>query len=358
MRELVFMKIFSKIGFFIIIHQTILLSSIVPYYSIPTILRPNDTRGISLGLTGSSYNEDLSSYYSNPACLAFNNNLNILFSYIPGIDIGSQNQNILHQEAIGIGFPVFDRLFIGINYYNLDFDNTYYFNDNDFNHHVDGGLRQFCLSGSKLFQIKNSFYSIGINIKYEDDYTPGIGWNSSSGQSYVVKYNLWNAFLCDLGLRYKYIINDNKEINVGVSAINIFDNIKDHDDPRIPFKYIRTGISIYFSNNDHKNIGVLGVLEYQKSLNNKHKLDYWNHISIGFEMNFQSNSFIRVGYLFELNRIGPEYDINGFTYGFGFNTPKISQKLPVYVNLSYSRGLRDYRKLDQNIISIQTILTK
>jgi hypothetical protein len=354
------MKKFYIVLFLVMLDYSISLSSIVPYYSIQHILRPDDSKGIALGLTGSSYNEDLPSYYANPAGLGFISNYNIYLSFIPGVDLGGRIKNILHQEAVGFGFPIIDRFFIGINYFNLDYDNTYYFDENDLERRMDGGLRQFCLSASKLFQFKDTYYSIGANFRYEDDYTPGVGWDSFKQHSYIAENHLWDAFLCDLGLRYKYIIDDKKELNAGVSVINAFDDVEDHDDPRVPLKYFRGGLSFDYYNDSRKEIGVLGVLEYQRSLNHKKKfkLDYWNHVSIGLELVFQSYSFVRVGYLFELNRIGDEYDIKGLTYGLGFNTPKISQKLPLYFNLSYARGVQDYRKLDQNIISMQIILTK
>jgi hypothetical protein len=72
------------------------LAAVLPMSAVAQILRPNDSQGIALGLTGVSYREGLFSTYSNPAGLKLDN-FRFSFSHIPATKrFGSVGVN---QEA-------------------------------------------------------------------------------------------------------------------------------------------------------------------------------------------------------------------------------------------------------------------
>jgi hypothetical protein len=224
------------------------------------------------------------------------------------------------------------------------------------NHHFEGGLRQLSFTFAQLLGNKNTNYSYGLNVKYFEDYTPIVGYDFVHQGGYIARNSTWKSVLFDLGMRMKHVSDNDNEMGFGISVSNISGASIDLDKNLIPIKLMRSGLSYKLNKISGTDIGVLGVLEYQRSIDHIDKFPYWQHLSLGLEANFLPNSFLRIGYLFELDKINRYSDTKGFTYGIGFITPEISRKCPISFAFSYARGLRDYRELDENIVSMQVIL--
>jgi hypothetical protein len=207
--------------------------------AVAQILRPNDSQGIALGLTGVSYREGLFSTYSNPAGLKLNN-FRFSFSHIPAT---------------------------------------------------------------------KTFGSVGVNQE---------------------------AFA------------------IGVSISNLGNEIK-HNDFTLdkPFQLLRLGLAAGKMANSDSSLGLMGTIEYQKSLNDDELHAEWNHLGIGLELQFARYLFGRLGYNLDLSDVDKDDKIRGLTYGLGFNTPaKIKLIVPVDLSLNYGRGITDYRGLDSNVVSV------
>lgn len=87
-------KILFISSVFLSILSSRVFSTHLPISSLAQIMRPNDSQGIALGLTGASYPEGLFSPYSNPAGLSFLSKFELAFSHIPSIKMGKKNIEI------------------------------------------------------------------------------------------------------------------------------------------------------------------------------------------------------------------------------------------------------------------------
>ncbi len=68
----------------------------------------------------------------------------------------------------------------------------------------------------------------------------------------------------------------------------------------------------------------------------------------GLELCFLNHLFGQFGYNFDFN----ESDLEGFTYGFGFNTPKdVNMVIPIKISIFYGNGIKS-GVMDANIIAV------
>jgi hypothetical protein len=312
------------------------LATTIPLSAIAQILRPNDSQGIAMGLTGVSYREGLFSTYSNPAGLKLDN-FKFSFSHIPATSTYS-NMNF-NQEALGIGLPINKNLMFSVHFFNLNFGEIEAY---DVNGNLIGrkrsGIREFQISGSKLFFINQSVFSFGLSMKYLQFYMPALDTNS---------------LLVDTGVRYRI---NHKRIwySFGVSISNLGNELK-HEEFTVdkPIKLLRSGITVGNMEKFDSNLGLMCTIEYQRSMNDDEIFTQWHHLGIGLEFQFINHLFGRLGYNFDLSDIDKDAKIKSITYGIGFDTPrKIKIVFPMDLSLNYGRGIADYRNLDANVISI------
>lgn len=312
------------------------LATTIPLSAIAQILRPNDSQGIAMGLTGVSYREGLFSTYSNPAGLKLDN-FKFSFSHIPATSTLS-NMNF-NQEAFSIGLPINKNLMFSLHFFNLYFNEMEAY-DLNFNLIAKkrSGIREFKISGSRLFFINQSVFSFGLSIKYLQFYWPALDANS---------------LLVDTGIRYR--INQKRIwYSFGISMNNLGKELK-HDGFTVdkPIKLLRSGITVGNMEKLDSNLGLMCTIEFQRSMMDEKGYAKWNHLGIGLEFQFMNHLFGRLGYNFDLSDSDEDPKIKGFTYGIGFNTPrKIKIVFPMDLSLNYGRGIADYRNLDANVISI------
>lgn len=312
-----------------------LVSSQIAVIEFPQTIRPSDAQGIALGLTGSSYHEGLFSIFSNPAGLSFLKRINTCFSHLPATDYGSEN--LFNQEAFGIGIPVCNRIFVSLNYLTFYYGKLSYYDEYGNEFEGKSGLKIFTFSASTLISKGENYFSFGINAKYYDE---------------KISDFKANVFWFDVGARYKKEFVNNKHIAFGVSLTNLGNDLKADNGVFViePMRLLRVGFSHQTSEFKYTNMSILGTIEYQKSLR---KENYrWNRLGTGLELQFLNHLFARIGYNFDLEDVKNKYQ--GCTYGIGFRTPqKLSVKIPIYLSLSYGRGIQMYRSFDQNVVAVE-----
>lgn len=312
------------------------LAEILPMSAVAQILRPNDSQGIGLGLTGVAYREGLFSTYSNPAGLKLDN-LHFSFSHVPATKMfGSVGVN---QEAFAIGLPIDRNLMLGLQFFNLNYG---VLETSDLYGNLiergRAGLREFQISGSKVFAASQSEFAVGLSVKYLQFYWPD--WDAGS-------------LLVDAGVRYG-VNHERTWYSFGVSVSNLGNELKHNDFTwDKPIQLLRLGIAVGKMASSDSSLGLLGTIEYQRSLNDDELHAEWNHLGIGLELQFTRYLFSRLGYNFDLSEVNKDDKIRGLTYGLGFNTPaKIKIILPVELSVNYGRGITDYRGLDANVVSV------
>lgn len=302
------------------------------------MVRPNDTRGIALGLTGSSYNDGLFSIYTNPAGLSFINNYNLGYSHIPSTQMGSKG--IFKQDVFGFGIKVVEDICLGFNYLNINYGEMSYYDDHGNLQEGKSGLEIFYFSASKLITLGKNYLSIGGNVKYYND---------------RISYFKANVIWFDIGVQYRKELKSNNFFTLGISVTNIGNDLKDDNDFTVvrPIKLLRLGMSYNTPQLKSSNLNLLGTIEYQKSLReDEYNYNRWNHVGSGIEIKFKNNIFGRIGYNYDLENV--EHKTRGLTYGFGFVTPiEIFTRLPFYLSLSYGRSIKNFHRLDQNVISVE-----
>ena len=312
----------------------------------PQTTRSNDARGTALGLTGASYHEGLFSISSNPAGLSFLKRVSVGYSHSPS----SFSNGLFNQDAFGIAFPVFGKVFLSFNYLGIDFGEQGYYDEHGDLQEENSALRIASISTSGLITKGKSKFSLGVSAKYFDDRI----------QDFKA-----NVFWFDVGARYKRELENNKNFALGLSLTSFGNDLKDENDYVVtkPMKLLRIGMSFQSAEFRNTNLSVLGTIEYQRG---DQKIDFvgpddrmqdvrWNHIGTGMEFRFIDHMFGRIGYFFDLEN--EEYKTKGITYGIGFTMPeKISSKIPIYLSLTYGRSIRAFRnfvELDQNILNFE-----
>ena len=292
-----------KIVFIIIIFFSTNEQLLCRYVS---FFRPNDSRGVALGLTGASYQEGVLAYDSNPAGLAFIKASQFAYSHYPS---ESYRRYRFNQDYIAIAIPVGNNTALG-------FSNSHlYLGDGS-------GINDIIFSLSKLFQTNKHFISVGINMNYQFNYSD----SNSEGSLFF-----------DAGFRYK-ILNDNYLQAIGLSISNFNHEYQNY--------LLKSGFAIGINNIGKKNIDLLGIVEYQGYINGN-SFDNWNSIGTGIELQFHDYLSMRIGYNIDLDY----HEYQGVTYGFSFRSPdKIDIFKPFHLTLSYGQGINDYLKM--NVISI------
>jgi len=312
------------------------LAKTIPMSAVAQILRPNDSQGIALGLTGVSYREGLASTCSNPAGLKLDK-ATISFSHIPATErYGDMN---LNQEAFGVGLPLNRNLMVGFQFWNLNFGKiTSYDVHGNRQENERAGIREMQISGSGLLFTSRGEFSLGLTIKYLNFYV--LDFDSKSP-------------LVDTGLRYS-ANHERVWYSFGVAISNLGNELK-HDGFTLerPIQLLRSGIAVGRVAKSDSSFGLLCTIEYQRSVNHDEGHAEWNHMGMGLELQFSGFLFGRIGYNFDFANLEDDAKIKGLTYGIGFNTPKkIRVVFPIGVSLNYGRGITDFRKLDANVISI------
>ena len=302
----------------------------------PHTIRPNDVRGTALGLTGSAYSEGMFSIYTNPAGLSFIGKTNICYSRYPSTKYNVNDKGRYNQDNAGIGFQLFKRLFLAYNYFCLNYGEYSSYNSKK----EHSFFKMYSLSASGLM-IKNEKHtlSIGLNAKYYDEKI----------DSYQV-----DVYWFDFGIQYRHETAKKETFGLGISITNLGNDLKDNDYVILePLELLRIGCSILKEQIQNSPVGLLGTVEYQKSLRDEDAPQYrWSRIGTGLEMRFFNHLFSRIGYNINLENVDNKQQ--GFTYGIGFITPKkLSDSIPIYIALNYSKGLKNYHSFNQNVFSIE-----
>lgn len=302
----------------------------IPTSAVAQIMRPSDAQGIALGLTGVSYRDGLFSTYSNPAGLKFDY-FKFSFSHVPASKYSYSNFN---QEAFGLGLPLNKNLFFGVHFFNLNFGKIKDYDVNGNATEKRAGIRELQISGTKLFTGNQNALSLGLSVKYLQFYLLDIKANS---------------ILADAGVRYR-IDRQRVWYSFGLAIGNLGNELK-HNGLRIdkPIKLLRAGFAMGNRVGADSTLGLLGTIEYQRSMNDDKLYLKWSHVGIGLELQFAKYMFGRLGYNFDLADVTKGEKIKGMTYGIGFNTPG---NFPVDLAVNYGKGIYDYRNFDVNVISV------
>lgn len=310
----------------------------LPLSGIPHIIRVPDAKYIAMGLTGVAHSTGIFASNVNPAGISSINKVCIHYSYFPARN--SVNDTKFNQFNYAIGFPINKRNSITIQYIVFNFGKFDYDDDNS-------GMREIKISASHKFILGSNQLALGASIKYLDAYSFFSG----------------NTLLADFGMNYIRPIQEN-ELKIGCSIINIGNDIKHKnkfafDDP---VNLIRIGFSYLINEYKDENLNLLISTEYQRSIMDEEIVPYppliindirWNHLGIGIELQFFNSLFARFGYNLNLEDISEKYAIKGFTYGIGFDLPeKVNIIFPMKLGFGMSRGLKDYRELENTIFSV------
>lgn len=338
----------KKLFFLIIVAaNTSLFATYLPFSYSNFIIRPSDARGISMGLTGTSFSSGITSLCSNPAGLSFSGNSEFIYSHFPSIKLN--NGNVYNKETVGLCLPIFKHYSFGFLY-------SFVYGDK---YSVTNAVGQIIsskrsntanalISASRIFKFNNDdVFSIGLSFKRFEDRLPG--------------EEKRNAFRLDFGLRYKSYFEKGNWYSIGLSINDIGQDLKYNNYfTEKSLQIMRAGLAYCFNDFKNKNFAVLTCIEYQQSFS-KEKHFTWEILSLGFEMQLFDNFFGRFGYIFDYNDNDKNHsnEYRGLTYGLSFITDKTIHIIyPFYVSLSYGKGLSDYRKLDCNIISLKLIFKK
>ncbi len=311
---------------------------------IPYTFRPSDARGTALGLTGTAYSEGLFSIYTNPAGLSFMKKAMISYSHYPKIKYGiDDKKGRYNQENLGLALRINKNLFVAVNYLYLNLgEHSYTTEHSPKIFKYESGIKIYSFSASGLIVKGKNSLSIGTNAKYYEE---------------KLDPNKENILWFDVGIQCRHKTAEKEIWGLGLSITNLGGDLK--KGPYIlskPMQLFRCGL-YYIKDFSELNLGLLGTVEYQKTLAEKTYYSYdWNRLGTGLELQFFSYMYGRMGYNFKLENKEDNY--TGFTYGMGFKTPqKLSKKLPIFLAFNYGRTLKQYLgDFDENIISVEVIV--
>jgi len=327
----------------------------LPEYIKPQFLRPNDPVSVALGLTGTAYRTGASAPLSNPAGLAELDRLELSFSHIPSYNIFGLD--LYNQEAVAVGLPLPAGFALGFHFFYLNFGEVDTWSPfNPVNKKERAGIRQFQFTAAKKFSISETvIFSFGSNIKHINFYI---------GPPFMKKW------LVDLGSRIKWKF-DKSRFSMGISVTNIGSDIEEKyismDGETHTFKepiarFLRLGLAWGTVgagiSKQGANPQFMVTVEYQHDLykNNKEfSYAHWKFLGCGLEGHFFNHLHGEIGYHFDLRTKNKYENYKGFTYGFGFETPRsIFPSFPLRLQLSYGKGAKQ-GLINQNVIAVTLV---
>ena len=317
-------------------------------------LRPTDAAVVAMAYGGTAFRNGHWAPYSNPAGLATLEQPQFGYTYQPSHQLlFLSNENFFGQQNFSISLPL-NKLKLGFYFTDLDLGKQTIADENSPTPQASGdaGARQYQLSLAYQVGIFNqSRLMFGVNSKLlTEDYIISEG----------------NAKLFDLGLRADFV-GDNRTFTIGTSVTNLGQDMeyKMLDGGIFKeemIKLLKTGIAFQNTGsgaNSQENIGYLLSVEYQRNIDARENFkDLWEILGYGAEVKFFDHLYAQFGYVQNLTNNDDDNKIEGWTWGFGFKTPRpVNLYKPVYLGLSYGRGV-EIGLLDMNVLLVSVSLAK
>ena len=336
----------------VLLNATSVIAQSYPDYFIPQHLRPADPQMAAMGLTGVAHRTGVLAAYSNPAGIADVKDLQFAYTrHHPILQYFTTDEYYTGQHTFSLAVPVTKFFTIGAYYWNLGFGEVEILEINGYGgKKTKIGIREYLLTPAFLLALDSTTnLHIGANVKNLKYY----GLNDA------------DSWLYDLGFRINHELST-QVLSFGATIHNLGSKLKVEGSTREYEMYRWYKVGFAFGNTNaksskNKKITYLWTVEYQKNLNQKNLNMDENRISTGygklealntgFELRLFQHLFGQIGYVNDVSGSKNYLEYQGFTYGFGFETPEpLGEKIPVTLSAMYGRSIQ-LGTLDVNIFS-------
>lgn len=332
----------------VLLNATSVVAQSYPDYFIPQHLRPADPQMAAMGLTGVAHRTGVLAAYSNPAGIADVKDLQFAYTrHHPILQYFTTDEYYTGQHTFSLAVPVTKFFTIGAYYWNLGFGEVEILEINGYGgKKTDIGIREYLFTPAFVVALESSTtLQIGASIKNLKFY----GLNEA------------DSWLYDLGFRVNHKLSA-QVLSFGATVHNLGSKLKYEGSSSREFEVYRWyKVGFALGNTTAKSIKnrkitYLGTVEFQKNLNMDEDRFFsrqvkFEALNTGFELRFFQHLFGQIGYVNDISGSENLLDYQGFTYGFGFETPELlDKKFPITLSVMYGRTIR-LGTLDVNIFS-------